>query len=81
MPADEPEAATPDAWCVAAAAALRSQEAMRLFAALQSSPPDPLKLRIEQLRLLSTGLTPRSAHRLIRLVDTAREFLEPAALL
>ncbi|MFF7550847.1 hypothetical protein ACFZCU_45670 [Streptomyces canus] len=54
---------------------------MEMFAALPTSLPDPVKTRIDQLRLLSTGLTTRSGHPWLRLRDTAREFLEPAALL
>ncbi|MFF3878875.1 hypothetical protein [Streptomyces sp. NPDC001978] len=79
--ADEPDADTPETWCPAAAAVLRRQQAVQLFAALPPSLPDPIKLRVDQLRLLSAGLTPRSGHQWLRLSDTACEFLEPAALL
>jgi len=77
----DPEADTPETWCPAAAAALRHQRNAQMFAALPTSLPDPVKLRVDQLRLLSAGLTPRSGHRWLRLSDTACEFLEPAALL
>ena len=79
--AGEPAAAESWTWCPAAAAVLRRQHDMEMFAALPTSLPDPVKTRIDQLRLLSTGLTPRSGHRWLRLRDTACEFLEPAALL
>ena len=79
--ADESAADLPATWCPAAAAALRRQQDPQMFAALPSSLPDPVKARMNQLRLLSTGLTPRSSHRWLRLCDTACEFLEPAALL
>ncbi|MDT9701115.1 hypothetical protein [Streptomyces sp. P17] len=74
-------AAAPATWCAAAAAALREQDDVPLFAALPAALPDRIKVRMDQLRLLSTGMTPRSAHRWARLRDTAGEFLEPAALL
>ncbi|RZB19585.1 hypothetical protein StrepF001_12665 [Streptomyces sp. F001] len=79
--ADEPDADTPESWCPAAAAVLRQQQTAQLFATLPTSLPDPIKLRVDQLRLVSAGLTPRSGHRWLRLSDTACEFLEPAALL
>ncbi|MFI6936814.1 hypothetical protein [Streptomyces sp. NPDC050287] len=79
--AGEPAGTLPETWCQAAAAVLRRQQDVQMFAALPTSLPDPAKVRIDQLRLLSTGLTPRSAHRWLRLRDTACEFLEPAALL
>jgi len=66
-------------WCAAAAAALRQQDDLPLFAALPLSLPDPVRTRMVQLRLLSCCLTPRSGHRWIRLRATAREFLEAAA--
>lgn len=78
--ADEPAAGLPATWCPAAAAVLRQQQDLQMFAALPSSLPDPVKARIDQLRLLSSGLTPRSSYRWLRLCDTACEFLEPAAL-
>lgn len=77
----EPAAAESRTWCPVAAAVLRRQQDMEMFAALPTSLPDPVKTRMDQLRLLSTGLTPRSGHRWLRLRDTACEFLEPAALL
>ncbi|MFF4259731.1 hypothetical protein ACFY1L_52120 [Streptomyces sp. NPDC001663] len=79
--ADDPGAGNPQTWYPVAAAALHQQQSTELFAALPPSLPDPVKPRVDQLRLLSTGLTPRSGHRWLRLCDTAREFLEPAALL
>jgi hypothetical protein len=79
--ADEPAAGLPGRWCPAAAAVLRRQPDMQMFAALPAALPDPVKVRMDQLRLLSTGLTPYSGHRWLRLRDTACEFLEPAALL
>ncbi|MGW7171166.1 hypothetical protein ACWGH3_39115 [Streptomyces sp. NPDC054884] len=79
--ASQPTAALPETWCPAAAAVLRRQQDVQMFAALPDSLPDPVKGRIDQLRLLSAGLTPRSGHRWLRLRDTACEFLEPAALL
>ncbi|WP_416960858.1 hypothetical protein [Streptomyces sp. Agncl-13] len=72
---------TPDDWCAVAAAALRQHNDVELFAALPAALPEPVRLRIDQLRLMSTGLTSQSAHRWVRLSDTASEFLEPAALL
>ncbi|MDF3145711.1 MULTISPECIES: hypothetical protein [unclassified Streptomyces] len=79
--ADESAAGLPGTWCPAAAAVLRRQQDMQMFAALPASLPDPVKVRMDQLRLLSTGLTPGSGHRWLRLCDTACEFLEPAPLL
>jgi hypothetical protein len=79
--ADDPSAGNQQTWYQLAAAALRQRPSTELFAALPRSLPDPIKPRVIQLRLLSTGLTPRSGHRWLRLCDTAREFLEPAALL
>lgn len=78
--ADEPVAGLPGTWCLAAAAVLRQQD-MQIFAALPAALPDPVKVRLDQLRLLSTRLTPYSGHRWLRLRDTACEFLEPVALL
>jgi hypothetical protein len=78
---EEPYADTPETWYPAAAALLRKQQNTQLFAALPTPLPDPIKLRVDQLRLLSTGLTPRSGHRWLRLSDTACEFLAPAALI
>ncbi|MGW0916534.1 hypothetical protein ACWD1Z_33110 [Streptomyces sp. NPDC002784] len=78
--ADEPAAGSPEAWCRAAAAVLRAPEDVHMFAALPGSLPDPVKVRLGQLRLLSTGLTPRSGLRWHRLRHTACEFLAPAAL-
>ncbi|MFD3842721.1 hypothetical protein ACFWWC_41805 [Streptomyces sp. NPDC058642] len=75
-----PDADTPETWCAAAAAALRQHQDAQLFADLPAPLPDALQLRVDQLRLLSTGLTPRSGHRWLRLADTAGEFLQPAAL-
>jgi hypothetical protein len=80
--AGPPTAAVPESsWCLAAAAVLRRQQDMQMFSALPSSLPDAVKVRIDHLRLLSAGLTPRSGHRWLRLRDTACEFLDPAALL
>ncbi|MFF3968073.1 hypothetical protein ACFYZI_41800 [Streptomyces griseorubiginosus] len=79
--ADELDASTSEAWCLAAAVVLRQQQNPQLFAALPTALPDSIKLRVEQLRMLSTGLTPRSGHRWLRLTDTACEFLEPVALI
>ncbi|MCQ9132836.1 hypothetical protein [Streptomyces hilarionis] len=79
--ASQPTTAPPETWCQAAAAVLRRQQDVQMFAALPASLPDLVMGRIDQLRLLSTGLTPRSGHRWLRLSDTACEFLEPAALL
>ncbi|MGY4745864.1 hypothetical protein [Streptomyces sp. ATMOS53] len=79
--AGQSAAALSETWCLAAAAVLRRQQDVQMFAALPASLPDLVKVRIDQLRLLSTGLTPRSGHRWLRLRDTACEFLEPAALL
>jgi hypothetical protein len=79
--AEGPEAGTPESWCPAAAALLRRQDNVQLFAALPPSLPNAVRLRVDQLRLLSLGLAPHSGHRWLRLSDTAREFLVPAALL
>ncbi|WP_217214276.1 hypothetical protein [Streptomyces sp. AC550_RSS872] len=78
--AAEPAASSPGTWCPAAAAVLRRQQDAQMFTALPASLPDPVKARMNQLRLLSTGLTPGSSLRWLRLCDTACEFLEPAAL-
>ncbi|MGW2240794.1 hypothetical protein [Streptomyces sp. NPDC001759] len=78
---DDPGAGNPQTWYPLAAALLRQRPSTELFAVLPPSLPEPVKPRVDQLRLLSTGLTPRSGHRWLRLCDTAREFLEPAALL
>ncbi|MFI9771101.1 hypothetical protein ACIHJG_30125 [Streptomyces sp. NPDC052415] len=78
--ADEPASASHESWCRGAAAILRGQEDVHVFAALPDPLPDPVKVRIQQQRMLSIGLTPRSGHRWLRLCDTACEFLEPAAL-
>jgi hypothetical protein len=75
------DAGSPGTWCAAAAAALRRQDDLPLFAALPSPLPEPLRTRVVQLRLLSVCLTGRSGHRWIRLCDTACEFLEAAARL
>lgn len=79
--ADEPGAGVPATWYPVAEAALRQRQSTELFAALPASLTDPFKRQVDQLRLMSTGLTPGSGHRWLRLSDTAREFLEPAALL
>lgn len=79
--ADEPAASLPGTWCPAAAAVLRRQQDVQMFAALPAALPDRVKVRMDQLRLMSTGLTSCSGHRWLRLRDTACEFLEPAALL
>ncbi|WP_316762402.1 hypothetical protein [Streptomyces herbicida] len=48
---------------------------MELFAALPHPLSAGLGPRVEQLRLMSTGVTSGSAVRWLRLVDTAGEFL------
>ncbi|MHB9860895.1 hypothetical protein [Streptomyces sp. YIM S03343] len=67
--ASEPE------WRATALAKLRRQDDVELFAALPRPLPAKLETRVEQLRLISTGLTSGSAMRWLRLVDTAGEFL------
>ncbi|GGY34840.1 hypothetical protein [Streptomyces djakartensis] len=79
--ADEPAASLPGTWCPAAAAVLRRQQDVQMFAALPAALPDLVKGRMHQLRLMSTGLTSCSGRRWLRLCDTACEFLAPAALL
>jgi hypothetical protein len=54
---------------------LRRQGDVEVFAALPCPLPADLGPRVEQLRLMSTGLTSGSAVRWLRLVDTAGEFL------
>ncbi|MER7568834.1 hypothetical protein ACGFWE_42125 [Streptomyces sp. NPDC048523] len=76
----EPDADSPETWCLAAACLLRRHDDVEMFAALPSPLPDPVTAQMDQLRLLSTGLTPRSGQRWLRLRDTACEFLKPAAL-
>ncbi|MFJ9631609.1 hypothetical protein ACIRU8_28265 [Streptomyces sp. NPDC101175] len=77
---DEAGAGAAVTWCTVAEAALCQRQSTELFAALPASLPDPFRRRVGQLRLLSAGLTPGSARRWLRLSDTAREFLAPAAL-
>jgi len=79
--ADEPGADASVNWYPVAEAALRQRQSTELFAALPASLPDPFQRRVDQLRLLSAGLTPGSGHRWLRLSDTAREFLSPVALI
>ncbi|MEV5145134.1 hypothetical protein AB0L14_11955 [Streptomyces sp. NPDC052727] len=62
-------------WRARALAKLRRQDDVGLFAALPQSLPAGLGPRVDQLRLLSTGLTSGSAVRWLRLADTAGEFL------
>ncbi|MEV6113008.1 hypothetical protein AB0L59_10910 [Streptomyces sp. NPDC052109] len=62
-------------WRAKALAKLRSQDDVELFAALPRPLPAKLVTRVEQLRLVSAGLTSGSAARWLRLVDTASEFL------
>ncbi|MFC8342756.1 hypothetical protein [Streptomyces sp. NPDC057280] len=73
------EDCSPGTWCTAAAAVLRQQDDVPLFAAVPSSLPAPMPTRMVQLRLLSCCLTPRSSLRWIRLRSAAQEFLEAAA--
>jgi hypothetical protein len=46
-----------------------------LFAPLPSDLPENLALPVKGLRLMSASITDRSAHRWLRLVETATEFL------
>ncbi|MFI1169086.1 hypothetical protein ACH4UM_37360 [Streptomyces sp. NPDC020801] len=78
---DDAQGSAPDDWCAAGAAALRQQQEVELFADLPALLPESIRLRVEQLRLMSTGLTPQSAHRWLRLSDTASEFLDPEEFL
>ncbi|MFI2765532.1 hypothetical protein ACH5A3_43145 [Streptomyces echinatus] len=59
----------------AALTSLQRHDDVQLFAALPHPLPAELTARVEQLRLMSTGVTPGSAIRWVRLVDTAGEFL------
>ncbi|MFI6357572.1 hypothetical protein ACIBJF_34195 [Streptomyces sp. NPDC050743] len=62
-------------WRARALAKLQRQDDVELFAALPHPLPAELGPRVEQLRLMSTGVTSGSAVRWLRLVDTAGEFL------
>lgn len=72
--ATAPEAAA-GGWRGKALAKLQRQDDMELFAALPNPLPAELGARVEQLRLMSTGLTSGSTARWLRMVDTSREFL------
>lgn len=70
----------PQEWRARAAHALETRDDLELFAAL---PPVPSGIahRVARLRLLAINITAGSGHRWLRLVSTAREVLEPDALL
>ncbi|MFC7221483.1 hypothetical protein ACFQLX_25440 [Streptomyces polyrhachis] len=77
--ADPPKPTQAGRWRADALARLLRREDVPLFAALPRAQPAGLALRVNQLRLLSTGLTSRSALRWERLVVTAGEFLSTGA--
>ncbi|MGW3148828.1 hypothetical protein ACWDG1_29965 [Streptomyces sp. NPDC001177] len=62
-------------WRAKALAKLQRQDDVELFAALPHPLPAGVGPRVEQLRLMSAGVTSGSAVRWLRLVDTAGEFL------
>jgi hypothetical protein len=61
--------------CQAVIDILGRRQPEMLFAPLPSDLPENLALPVKGLRLMSASITDRSAHRWLRLVETAKECL------